>query len=128
MRSKLISLDYDAPMLEVSLDSTPVVVGRSADAGIRLDDLSVSHFHCRIDDVDGQLVVSDLGSRHGTFVNGARITESPLLPGDSLSIGMLSFFLRCTPESDQPLEAIESETGVAASTAGLFHQPVPAMG
>ena len=64
----------------------PLVIGRGPDAGIRLNDRTVSHWHCRIDQIDGKLVVCDLGTVHGTFVNGTRINESPLMPGDILSV------------------------------------------
>ena len=36
-------------------------------------------------------MVRDLESRNGTLVNGNHITESPLMPGDKLTVGMSSF-------------------------------------
>ena len=71
MRARSISLDYLVPQCDTSLDALPVVIGHARDADIRLDDHSVGGYHCRIDCVGDEMVVSDLASVHGTFVNGA---------------------------------------------------------
>jgi pSer/pThr/pTyr-binding forkhead associated (FHA) protein len=104
------------------LDRLPVVIGRSPDSRIQLDDSWVSRRHCEIDELDGELVIRDLGSRHGTFVNGCRVTEAALMPGDKLTVGIASFRVsyRCSrtklspaserydaAESELPAEALE---------------------
>lgn len=96
MYAKLIkqyvgALDVGALVSEIVLDKLPVVVGRSPDAEIRVEDHWVSRRHCEIDESHGTLVVRDLGSKHGTFVNNNLITESPLLPGDILGVGLTVF-------------------------------------
>lgn len=124
MQARLVSLDYQVPDCDPSLAQLPVTIGRSPDAGIHLEDYSASHYHCRIAQIDGQLVVLDLGSVHGTFVNGTRISESPLMPGDSLGIGMLSFFLQCTQESESSLPIGDRTPTIAAKReprAALVH-------
>ena len=40
---------------------------------------------------EGGFVIRDQGSSNGTFVNGARVTEAPLRPGDEVSIGGTRF-------------------------------------
>jgi len=55
---------------------------------VRIDDRWLSRRHCRLDLAEGVIVVRDLGSRHGTFVNGRSISECKLLPGDKLSLGL----------------------------------------
>jgi hypothetical protein len=65
-------------------------IGRSAGTEGRLgDDPEISRQHARISrDPQGQLVVEDLGSTNGTFVNGQRITGPQVLnPGDSVQMG-----------------------------------------
>jgi sulfite reductase alpha subunit-like flavoprotein len=52
-----------------------------------LDDLDVSRRHARLELVSGQLVLSDLGSTNGTFVNDARVTRHVLVAGDRMRIG-----------------------------------------
>jgi predicted component of type VI protein secretion system len=51
----------------------------------------VSRQHCELYENGGQLMVRDLGSLNGTFVNNQRVTESPLPPGELLTIGTVTF-------------------------------------
>jgi pSer/pThr/pTyr-binding forkhead associated (FHA) protein len=97
MRAQLISLNYQVPHCDTTLYKFPVVIGYSTEAGICLEDPSISPYHCEIDLVDDQLVVRDLGSVHGTFVNSEPIDESVLNHGDELSIGMTTFLVKCSP-------------------------------
>ena len=65
-------------------------IGRSAGAEGRLgDDPEISRQHARISrDPQGQLVVEDLGSTNGTYVNGQRISGAQVLnPGDTVQMG-----------------------------------------
>jgi hypothetical protein len=66
-----------------------VVLGKSEDADVVLDDPYASDFHLRFGTEDGQVVVSDLGSTNGTYVNGRRISASPvsLSRGDAVQVG-----------------------------------------
>jgi FHA domain len=69
--------------------SATTVVGRDAEAGIRLDgDEFASAQHARIELRDGGVWVEDLGSTNGTFVNGAKVTRKRRLrSGDAVRIG-----------------------------------------
>ena len=73
---------------EFVFDQFPLVIGRSEDADITLDDRWASRRHCSIEAQDGTLVVQDLGSKYGTLLNDAIISEAVLKPGDRLSIGL----------------------------------------
>src|SRR5258706_9263339 len=56
-------------------DLGEVVIGRATDAAIRIDDEDVSRYHARIAIVpDGQVILTDLGSTNGTYVNAVKIT------------------------------------------------------
>ncbi len=94
MNVELVSLDFHAASVGISLARFPTVIGYGREADLRLDDLSVSNRHCQLDEREDTLIVRDLGSMHGTFVNGHRVTESVVLPGDELAVGMLSFLVR----------------------------------
>ncbi|MCI8950287.1 MAG: FHA domain-containing protein [Lachnospiraceae bacterium] len=78
---------FEAPL------RTSVVIGRSRSGGcqIILDyDRSVSHKHCQIQVVNGQIRVTDLGSRNGTLVNGKRVIQEAVLnSGSILTLGNL---------------------------------------
>ncbi|MBP88355.1 MAG: hypothetical protein CMJ64_16840 [Planctomycetaceae bacterium] len=73
---------------EVVVDRFPLVIGRSPDADITLDDRWVSRRHCELEMIDGVIVVRDLGSKHGILVNDSPVCESPLQPSDTLNVGL----------------------------------------
>ncbi len=50
-----------------------------------------SRRHCEIDQIGGTLVVRDIGSRNGTFVNGKQVIQAHLLPEARLTVGLSSF-------------------------------------
>jgi pSer/pThr/pTyr-binding forkhead associated (FHA) protein len=65
-----------------------VVLGRSAEADIVLDDPYASEFHMRLVRQDGGIVLHDLGSTNGTYVNGRRVgAPIALSKGDAIQIG-----------------------------------------
>lgn len=73
------------------LDFTVVdalVLGRSPEADIALDDPYASEFHLRLNNRDGRLLLTDLGSTNGTYVNGRRATTPvDLNRGDAVQVG-----------------------------------------
>lgn len=65
-----------------------VVLGRSAEADIPIDDPYASDFHLRMTSKDGRIVLNDLGSTNGTYVNGRRVTTpTDLARGDAVQVG-----------------------------------------
>jgi two-component system cell cycle response regulator len=69
------------------LDGPEVVVGRSASATVRLNDDGISRRHCRIVSSEGALIIEDLGSANGTFVNGEEVQQLALSDGDKIRLG-----------------------------------------
>jgi Nif-specific regulatory protein len=89
-----------------------VTIGRNADNTIRLDDPEVSPHHCKIGELDGRLIVVDLDSRSGTFVNGIPVKQRQLKSGDELAVGNSVFLFdaekaRSAPSS--PVHMYERE-------------------
>jgi hypothetical protein len=74
----------------------PVVVGRSPEADLTIDDPFASDFHARIGPAEGgSFRIQDLGSTNGTFVDGARITGPvPIGPGEEFQIGQTIMGIR----------------------------------
>jgi hypothetical protein len=64
-----------------------VRIGRADDNDLVLDDDRVSRHHGQLASRQGTLVFSDLGSTNGSFVNGSRVTQIALGPGDVLHLG-----------------------------------------
>lgn len=73
---------------EMVVERFPLVIGRSPEADITLDDRWVSRRHCELLMQDGNLCVRDLGSKHGILVNDSPVTEATLQPGDTLNVGL----------------------------------------
>ncbi len=67
-----------------------VSIGRQADNDLALADPAVSRKHARIIRRSVGLMIEDLGSAHGTSVNGERIKSRELKPGDIIGIGPVS--------------------------------------
>lgn len=70
----------------IPLLKTTLLVGRRESADIVLRFPNVSGTHCELSIVDGYWYVKDLGSSNGTKVNGTRVSEQRLDPGDTLSV------------------------------------------
>lgn len=66
----------------------PATLGRDGHAAaVVLDDRDVSRRHARLEVIDDQLVLTDLGSTNGTYVNDAQVTRQVLVSGDQVRIG-----------------------------------------
>lgn len=84
--------DTNSRRPKIAIDQLPVIVGLGPSADICLDDSAIGHYQCMIDQSDGELMVWDLGTKLGTWVNGDRVSrKSVLVPGDQLTIGRSTF-------------------------------------
>lgn len=91
MEAKLIVVGGEVKASEIKL-KLPTIIGRGKGATLLLQHPLVSRQHCEIYEDSGRLVVRDMGSLNGTFVNNARLTEPTFLPsGDLLTIGDVTF-------------------------------------
>lgn len=89
-------------------------MGRGTGADIVLTGPLVSRRHAELVDTAHGLVVTDLGSRNGVFVNGHRITSAVVLEiGDSLAIGDNTFVLSAVQESTTRRSATVTEARAA---------------
>ena len=73
------------------------LVGRDSECALRVAGVDVSRRHARLVCEDGELFLSDLGSRNGTFVNGVRVTTSRVKAGDVVRFGASVGLLTQTP-------------------------------
>lgn len=79
--------DAEAPFTFRILPGNIKTVGRSAGAEFMLDAALVSRLHCRLTAGATELEVFDLESTNGTYVNGQRVMQANLKPGDKLGVG-----------------------------------------
>jgi len=105
----------------IPLNNFPAMVGREIGLAVTLQSGNVSRRHAEFLDRDGQLLIHDLGSTNGTFVNHEPVTESrPLIPGDVIRFADVEFRL-C---QDQAAAAQQQGNPEFTKTA-FFHPDEP---
>jgi pSer/pThr/pTyr-binding forkhead associated (FHA) protein len=72
---------------EVPFAGEPLRIGRMKENDLVVNNLSVSRFHATLRQEDVHIVLKDLGSENGCWVNGRRVTECRVGPGDRIQIG-----------------------------------------
>jgi pSer/pThr/pTyr-binding forkhead associated (FHA) protein len=70
-----------------AIEGERMTIGRSPDAGVFLDDVTVSRNHALLVKRRDGLYIDDLGSLNGTYVNRRRIESHKLASGDDLQVG-----------------------------------------
>jgi len=87
MEAELIAVAGSLSGMRFPLGGHDVRAGRSPDAEVRLQDSAAAWDHCVVRPAAGGHCVIDQQSESGTFVNGRRIAECRLEPGDRISAG-----------------------------------------
>ena len=101
----------------------PQTIGRSTTNSLVLQDTEVSRQHCLIAMEDGAVLVTDLGSTNGTFVNGERIAAPAVLrSGDRLTVG--THVLLCSGAA----LAVPRATGTLGGGSRRLREPLTIQG
>jgi pSer/pThr/pTyr-binding forkhead associated (FHA) protein len=95
--ARLVWVRSDGMEVPFELRPQPMLIGRDADADIRVDEPLISRAHARIEARGDVYVVLDLGSTNLTKVNGAVVTECILRDGDEVHFGRASCRFELTP-------------------------------
>jgi len=77
--------------------------GRGYSNDVKIEDPSVSTNHAQIIVENGRVIIKDLGSMNGTYINGMPVTEAVIHPGESIRLGAVELLF----EDDVP--AIRTE-------------------
>ncbi|HYO58735.1 GGDEF domain-containing protein [Archangium sp.] len=100
------------------LDRSETVLGRSVEAQFQVEDDGISRKHAKVVSLgEGRFQLVDLGSTNGTFLNGLKVSASPLYDGDKIQIGsntVLKFSIQ-----DQLEEAYQRSIYESATRDGL---------
>ena len=118
LNARLIVVGGDAKAAEIPL-RLPTTIGRGREATLTLPHPLVSRQHCSLFERDGVLLVRDLKSLNGTYVNSQRIEhESELRPNELLTIGNVTFRAVYTLAAE-PAAANSSDASPDSSAAEL---------
>lgn len=90
---------------------TPVSIGREDDNLIRLNDERISRFHAKIQEDEGRIILTDLGSTNGTRVNGHPVQLRVLQPGDQICVGRCILVFGSPEEIAQRIAEYEQNSG-----------------
>ncbi|HYV97421.1 MAG TPA: adenylate/guanylate cyclase domain-containing protein [Gemmatimonadaceae bacterium] len=122
-------------------DGAMQVIGRAVQCDISIIDPTISRRHAELVPDDKGLLIRDLGSSNGTFINGAKITEQRAAAGDNVTFGKLAFKLvalappaaqSLPPALDAPARPgativrqlpVRGKTGELAAAIGLGSSP-----
>lgn len=100
----------------------PVVIGRAAEADIAVAADEISRRHALVKPTQDGLSVEDLGSSNGTYINGKRVQQGFLKPGDELRLDAVRFIL-VAPGMEMAQQATRlaqpGEAAAPASSGGM---------
>lgn len=77
------------------------VIGRAADAAIQINSPGISRYHARILVSEDNAMLEDLGSKNGSYVNGALVTTRRLFDGDEIRLGATALTFRMTSQTSE---------------------------
>ena len=106
-------------------------VGRAAGNEIRIADASLSGSHAEILVQGGVIIIKDLGSTNGVFINGSPVKYGELRPGQSLRLGWVDMMLVREPAAKRMVAGIPVPNEIAAEALEaarlrrLGHKPAP---
>jgi len=91
--AKLVVLSEGFTGLTCELKADKTTVGRLEDNAFQISEPSVSSHHCELTQRGTDLLVKDLNSTNGTFINGEKVAEAVLKPGQILRLGQVEMRL-----------------------------------
>lgn len=123
---RLLILDPAGTKREVPVTSFPFRIGRQTGNELVLRDSRISRQQAQLTMADGVCFLEDLGSRHGTFVNGERVAGlSPLSAKDTVDFGMPDSFklvyLGDEATLEELIEQVERPAPATPGAQGLYH-------
>src|ERR1051326_876171 len=122
--ASLIVVDPNGQRTRIELSPIPFNIGRQAGNHLVVRDSRASRTHARIVMDGTQYAVEDNGSRHGVFVNGARITKQLLKSSDRIDFGISDsyhFYFALDEDAErilQPSQTLENSATQLASAHG----------
>jgi pSer/pThr/pTyr-binding forkhead associated (FHA) protein len=113
MPAQLVALN-DGP--NILVDKPILLLGRHPECDIQIESRKISRRHCCIAQVEDYLVVRDLDSTNGIRINGVRVVEGKLHPGDEVTIGNHRYQVTWSEAEARPPRARHGNSEVIRSS------------
>jgi adenylate cyclase len=129
MRLKLVSTD-GTQSFELR-EGPALIVGRAPNSDVPIFDPTISRRHAELECGNGGFAIRDLGSSNGTYVNGEKVSQRAIVPGDVLTFGKVSFRVTEAPDTPPPVTRTSPAhpTPDSGSRAGgTIRRQLPALG
>jgi sigma-B regulation protein RsbU (phosphoserine phosphatase) len=114
---RLIVSDSSGGVREVEITKPEFTMGRQSDNDLVLFESRISRHHARIVKSPQGYLLEDVGSRHGTFVNGTMISSCLLKSGDQISLGVADTYGLSFLMQEAELPGLLAELGKATKSA-----------
>jgi pSer/pThr/pTyr-binding forkhead associated (FHA) protein len=111
---KLVVNASSAVSREFPLGPGANYAGRGYKNDIKIEDPSVSNAHAQIIVEQGRVIIKDLGSMNGTFINGAPVQEAELHAGESLRLGAVELVFQDDKPEPELVEGVPVPNPIAA--------------
>ena len=125
---RLIVRDASGNDRELEIARTPFTLGRQGDNELVLFDNRISRRHARIIKDERGYVLQDTESRHGTFVNGERVSSCVLKAGDQIGLGVIDAYQISFMSEDSVLPSLLEKFEKAAEGAPRPGQQIQHLG
>jgi pSer/pThr/pTyr-binding forkhead associated (FHA) protein len=105
----------------IPLNKPVVSIGRSHDNTVVIDDPRISRHHVEVRVINDRFVVFDLHSTGGTFVNGQRVNEGLLYPGDLISLAGVNLVFIQDRQLQERSKGDTNPIGPGVHSTAIFH-------
>jgi len=103
-----------------------ILIGRNKNNDIGIDDVKISKIHCEIRVIKNtnieQILIRDLNSTNGTYVNGERIDQRPVISGDKIGVGDTVLRLGYNDDIEKEYHTKLFEFAAKDSLTGLYNK------
>ena len=107
-----------------ALEENEITIGRGTSGQIRLKDPKISRAHARITLQGGQLIIEDLKSAHGVFINGQKIEKIEIKDGDQIQLGDTHLILEIEQDSMGTVMVSADEEALAQEQCRYCSSPI----
>jgi len=114
---RLMVTDSSGGVREVEITKPEFTLGRQSDNDLVLFESRISRRHARLSKTPQGYLLEDVGSRHGTFVNGTQVSTCLLKPGDQIGLGIADTYALTFLMQEAELPGLLEELGKATQSA-----------